>query len=268
VLIGLVIPNKPVLGVFTLQGLVLMGLYLLGFLAAILSAWVMKFLVNARERSLFIMEFPVYRMPRWKNVGLTIIEKVRTFVWEAGKVIMAISIILWVMASYGPGDKMQQAEKQAEAQSAQSALDEQQTAIKVESARLEESYAGHFGRVLEPVIRPLGFDWKIGIALITSMAAREVFVGTMSTIYSIGQDENITTIQDKLASVKDPEGKPFFTLARGMSLLIFYVFALQCMSTLAAVFRETKGWKWPVMQFVYMTFLAYAGAWVTYRIFL
>jgi ferrous iron transport protein B len=266
ILIALVVPEIYYLGFINLQGLVLMGLYLLGFVSAILSAWVMKLILQARERSYFIMEFPVYRMPRWKNVGLTIVEKVKVFVWEAGKVIMAISIILWVLASYGPGEGMEQAEEQAQVMAGQQNLSEEETAVLVASQQLEASYAGRFGHFIEPVIRPLGFDWKIGIALLTSFAAREVFVGTISTIYSVGEQENVSTIREKLATAVDAEGQVFFTPARAISLLIFYVFAMQCMSTLAIVYRETKSWKWPLAQLIYMTGLAYVASFVVYQL--
>lgn len=267
VLIALVVPEKNYLGFLNLQGLVLMGLYLIGFLAAILSALLLKIILKARERSYFIMEFPTYKMPRWKNVGLTIIEKSKTFVFEAGKVIVAISIILWVLASYGPGNTFEQAREKALIESQANNLNEVQTENKIASYQLEASYAGIVGRSIEPVIRPLGYDWKIGIALLTSFAAREVFVGTMSTIYSIGEEENVSTIKEKLMSEKDANGDPFFTPARSFSLMIFYLFAMQCVSTLAIVRRETKSWTWPMAQLIYMSGLAYVMAFITYRIF-
>jgi ferrous iron transport protein B len=267
VLIALVVPETYYLGFLNLQGIVLMGLYLLGFVAAVLSAWAMKVILKTKERSYFIMEFPVYKMPRWKNVGITIVEKVKAFVFEAGKVIIAISIILWVMASYGPGQSMQQAEQQVRREAAARALPDEEVELLVSAQRLESSYAGLFGRTIEPLIRPLGYDWKIGIALLTSFAAREVFVGTMSTIYSVGGDENISTIKEKLLAEKDAAGQPFFTPARAFSLLIFYVFAMQCISTLAVVYRETKSWRWPLMQLFYMSGLAYVCAFIVYNVF-
>jgi ferrous iron transport protein B len=267
VLIALVVPDKYYLGFLNLQGLVLMGLYLIGFLAAIFSALLLKVILKARERSYFIMEFPVYKMPRWKNVGLTILEKSKTFVFEAGKVIVAVSIILWVLASYGPGNNFEQAEKQALTEASQNNLNPAQTDNLVASHQLESSYAGVIGRTIEPVIRPLGYDWKIGIALLTSFAAREVFVGTMSTIYSIGEEENVSTIKNKLMAEKDANGDPFFTPARSFSLMIFYLFAMQCVSTLAIVRRETKSWMWPLAQLIYMSGLAYVAAFITYNIF-
>ncbi|RTQ53557.1 ferrous iron transport protein B [Hymenobacter gummosus] len=266
VLVALVVPDEKVLGIFNLQGVVLMGLYLLGFVSAVLSAWTLKTVLRAKERSFFIMEFPVYRWPRWKNVGLTIVEKVKAFVFQAGKVIVAISVLLWVLASYGPGDALDQAEQQAKTEAARQQLTPEQTENLVASHKLENSYAGVFGRSIEPVVRPLGFDWKVSIALLTSFAAREVFVGTMSTIYSVGQDADMSTVQDKLRAEKDENGQPFFTPARAASLLVFYVFAMQCVSTLATTYRETKGWTWPLLQLVYMSGLAYVLALLTYQI--
>jgi ferrous iron transport protein B len=266
VLIGLVVPDQPILGIFNLRGFALMGLYLLGFVAAVLSAWAMKLLMKTKERSYFIMEFPVYRWPRWKNVGITIVEKVKAFVFQAGKVILAISILLWVLASYGPSDALEQAEQHAKTEGEAKGFTAAEIDSHVASEKLESSYAGHFGHLIEPAIRPLGFDWKIGISLLTSFAAREVFVGTMSTIYSVGQDADQQTVQQKLASEKDANGQPFFNPARSFSLLVFYVFAMQCMSTLAATYRETKGWKWPLMQLLYMTGLAYFSALLVYQL--
>ncbi|MFD2512770.1 ferrous iron transport protein B [Pontibacter locisalis] len=267
VLIALVVPEKYYLGFLNLQGLVLMGLYLIGFLAAIFSALLLKTILKARERSYFIMEFPVYKMPRWKNVGITIMEKSKTFVFEAGKVIVAVSIILWVLASYGPGDNFEVARQKALKEAAAENLTEVQTENRIDAHQLESSYAGIIGRTIEPVIRPLGYDWKIGIALLTSFAAREVFVGTISTIYSIGEEENVSTIKNKLMSEKDENGDPFFTPARAFSLMIFYLFAMQCVSTLAIVRRETKSWQWPLAQLLYMSGLAYVMAFITYQIF-
>ena len=268
IMIGLVVPATTVLGVFNLQGLVLMALYLLGFVAAIASAWVMKKLLRTRERSFFVMEMPVYQWPRLRHVLLSVWNAVRAFVVEAGKIIVAISIVLWVLASYGPGNSMEQAETQV--RSSQNRLPENELENAVASARLEASYAGQFGRWMEPAIRPLGYDWKMGIALLTSFAAREVFVGTMATIYSLGADvsEDSPTLRERLRAERNPvTGGPQFTLAVAASLLVFYVFAMMCMSTLATTYRETKSWKYPIIQFVYMTALAYGAAWLTYQWF-
>ena len=268
VLIGLILPEQYVLGIFNLQGLALMGLYLLGFLAAILSGLVMSKILKTKERSYFIMEFPTYKMPRWKNIGLTIVEKVKAFVLEAGKVILAISVVLWVLASYGPSGKMKEAEEQAVKEAEVKKLSEPETENLVAARKLEYSYAGYFGRFIEPTIKPLGFDWKIGIALITSFAAREVFIGTMATIYSVGDqaDDNATIMERMRQEINPDTGKPLYTVAVSCSLLIFYVFAMQCMSTLAIVYRETKSWKWPIIQFTYMTLLAYISSFIVYQL--
>ncbi|MFC6996802.1 ferrous iron transport protein B [Rufibacter roseus] len=267
IMIGLVVPEKYFLGFLSLQGLVLMALYLIGFVAAIVSAAILKWVLKTKERSYFIMEFPTYKMPRWKNVGLTIVEKSKAFVFQAGKVILAISVILWVMSTYGPGNSIEQAEARATAELTTLNLEEADAEAHVAGQKLEASYAGKFGKFIEPAIRPLGYDWKVGIALLTSFAAREVFVGTISTIYSVGDAENEATVKEKLMAQKDASGQPFFTPARAFSLLIFYVFAMQCMSTLAVVYRETKGWKWPILQLVYMTGLAYVSAFIVFRLF-
>lgn len=268
ILIGLVVPEEYVFGVFNLQGLVLMGLYLLGFLAAILSAFAMKFILKTASSGYFVMELPSYKLPQWKNILLTIYEKSKTFTLEAGKVIIAISIILWVLASYGMGDEFRNAEENVKATLEQGYSDKD-FEIALNSYKLEHSFAGVFGKTIEPVIEPLGYDWKMGIALITSFAAREVFVGTMSTIYSIGaSDEEEGTIRERLRQERDPKtGEPVYTQAVGFSLMVFYAFAMQCMSTLAVVYRETKGWKWPMIQMAYMTAVAYISAFITFQIF-
>ena len=248
-LIGLVVPEKMVWGFINLQGLTLMGMYLISIVAAILVAFVMNFLIKAKEKSYFIMELPVYRMPRWSNVIFTMYEKSKTFVLEAGKVIIAISIILWVMATYGPSDRFAEIDKKYEAIEAQKDSVQVSTLERDRAAeKLENSYAGILGHAIEPAIKPLGFDWKIGIALITSFAAREAFVGTMATIYSVdGGDEEVATIRNKMRNAKNADtGLPVFTFATAFSLMLFYAFAMQCMSTVAVVYRETKSWRWPV----------------------
>lgn len=269
ILIALIVPNTKVIGFFNLQGLALMALYLLGFAAALASAWVMKKLIHVKERSYLMMELPTYRLPKGANVALTIVEKTKSFVLEAGKVILAISVVLWVLASYGPGDKLEKAEEYVMKETATMRLTEQAMNDRIAAYKLEHSYAGVIGKVIEPAIKPLGYDWKIGIALLTSFAAREVFVGTMATIYSIGSageaDEN--TIKSRMQSEINLEtGEPRFTPAVGLSLLVFYTFAMQCMSTIAVVYRETKGWKWPLIQLTYMTALAYFSALLVYQL--
>ena len=267
-LISLVVPNRMVFGFIQLQGLALMSLYLMSIVAAILVAWVMKYILKSKLKGYFIMELPVYRMPRWRNVGLTMYESVKTFVTEAGKVIIAVSIVLWVLASYGPGNRFEKIEAKYRSDAYTSKYSEDQIEKLKSSEKLENSYAGVLGKSIEPGIKPLGFDWKIGIALITSFAAREVFVGTMATLYSVdGDADKMDSVREKMASAKNTEtGLPVFTVATAFSLMMFYAFAMQCMSTMAVVYRETKHIKWPVIQFMYMLVLAYVASYITYVI--
>jgi len=259
-LISLIFPPAKHIGFFNVAGLMLMFLYLIGFVAALTVALIMKYIIRSREKSYFIMELPVYRSPRWTNVLYTIYEKVKVFLFDAGKVIVAISVILWVLSSHGPAGKFAEIEKKHEQEA-----DSKQI---VASEKLQASYAGILGKTIEPVIKPLGFDWKIGIALITSFAAREVFVGTMATIYSAGNADNTQSIREKMMTEKNPvTGEPVYSKAVGFSLMIFFAFAMQCMSTLAIVKRETKSWKWPVVQFLYMGVLAYGASFVVYHLF-
>jgi ferrous iron transport protein B len=242
-------------------------MYVLSLVSAVIVAWVMKFILKSRERGYFIMELPVYRMPRWNNVLFSMYERAKTFVLEAGKVIIAVSIILWVLSSYGPGDRFKNIEtKYNQPQYVQSMKPDSLVRV-ISTEKLENSYAGVLGHTIEPVIRPLGFDWKIGIALITSFAAREVFVGTMATIYSVdGDADRIDSVQQKMRNAKNPDGSPVFTLAVAFSLMMFYAFAMQCASTVAVVYRETKDWRWPATQFIYMTLLAYGAAFLVYNL--
>ncbi len=265
ILIALIVPETSVFGFLNIQGLVLMGMYMLGFIMALMGALIMRMFIRIKERSYLIMELPLYKIPRWKNVWITIYEKSRTFTLNAGKIIIAISIVLWVMASYGPGDNVTNAEKYVLQELGDKHLGETELHKKIETYKLEHSYAGVFGKTIEPFIRPLGYDWKIGIALITSFAAREVFVGTMATIYSIGSDQE-STIRRKMSEEINPRtGGPMYTPAVAFSLLIFYAFAMQCMSTLAVVYRETKSWKWPIIQLIFMTGLAYISSFFVYQ---
>jgi ferrous iron transport protein B len=265
ILIALIIPSTKVFGIFNMQGLVLFALYFLGLAGALLSAWVLSLFIKRTEPGYFMLEMPTYKIPRWGHVGFTMYDSVKSFVLEAGKVILAISIILWVLSSYGPGNQMELAEQ--EALIAMSQAPEEEVAAAVASARLESSYAGNFGRFIEPAIRPLGYDWKIGIALLASFAAREVFVGTMATIYSIsGDSEDVLTVKERLLQEKNESGGPMYTPAVCYSLLIFYVFAMMCMSTIAVVYRETHGWKWPMIQLGYLMALAYVSAFAVYQL--
>ncbi len=266
-LIALVVPNRNVWWVFNMQGLALTAMYVLSLVSAMIVAWVFKFILKGRERGYFIMELPVYRMPRWNNVLLSMFDRAKAFVLQAGKVIIAVSVILWVMASYGPGDRFARIDQKYSQPQYQTA---NKDALRhaIASEKLENSYAGSLGHIIEPVIRPLGFDWKIGIALITSFAAREVFVGTMATIYSVdGDADKLETVQKKMANAINPKtGQPVFTVAVAFALMMFYAFAMQCASTIAVVYRETKNWRWPAAQFAYMTVLAYVISLITYQL--
>ncbi|MFT4739140.1 MAG: ferrous iron transport protein B [Cyclobacteriaceae bacterium] len=265
-LIAVVVPDISY-GFFNLKGLVLFGLYLLGLIAALLVALVMKLLIKSKQSSFLIMEMPTFKMPRWNNLLITIIEKVRLFVFDAGKVIFAISIILWVLASYGPGDRVERAVALIEVPQTGNLEVVKLYEKEVSSVMLENSYIGILGKGIEPAISPLGYNWQIGIALITSFAAREVFVGSMATIYSVGEDfEENTSLMERMRSETKSDGSKVYTLASGLSLMIFYAFAMQCMSTLAVVLRETKKWKWPLIQLAYMTAMAYLSALLTYQI--
>jgi len=266
-LISLIVPQDKNAGFFNYQGLILMAMYLIGFIAAIAAAWVMKWILKAKEKSYFIMELPVYRSPQWRTVGHTIYDKVKMFLFDAGKIIVAISIILWFLSAHAPGNKFEQIEKKYQDNTWRANMNQDEVDAKIASEKLEVSYAGMLGKSIEPAIKPLGFDWKIGISLITSFAAREVFVGTMATIYSAGSTDNTQTIREKMQAEKDPEtGKQKYSIAVGFSLMIFYAFAMQCMSTLAVVYRETKSWKWPTVQFFFMGALAYVSSFIVYQL--
>ena len=270
IIIALVIPEGTFLGL-SYQALTLMSLYALGFLTAVFAAFILNKILKIKSKSYFVIEMPSYKMPLLKNVGLTVLEKTKTFVFEAGKIILAISIVLWFLASYGPGEQFNNAE--AIVTEAHPNLLEDELNDLVAEHKLEHSYIGLIGKGIEPVIQPLGYDWKIGIGLITSFAAREVFVGTLATIYSIGsandienEDEAISTIKNRMAEETHSDGTKVFTLASGISLLLFYAFAMQCMSTLAIVKRETNSWKWPMLQLVFMSGFAYIVALIAFQV--
>jgi ferrous iron transport protein B len=266
ILISLVIDDKYYFGFLSLQGLVMMGLYLLGTTMALIVSYVMKWFVKIQEKSFFILELPVYRAPRWKNAAITMVEKARIFVTDAGKVIMVISLLLWFLSNYGPDHRISKLEDKYVALMQQMPAQKDSLQKHLSTEKLQNSYAGILGKTIEPVIAPLGYDWKIGIALITSFAAREVFVGTMATLYSVEESDN-SSLREKLQSARHPDGRPVYTLAAALSLMVFYVLAMQCMSTLAVVKRETKSWKWPVFQFTYMTILAYSMSFLVYHLF-
>jgi ferrous iron transport protein B len=244
----------------------MMGLYLLGIVMALIVSYVMKWFIKIQEKSFFILELPIYRAPRWANVGITMVEKAKIFVTDAGKIIMIISVLLWFLSSHGPGTRIADVESKYALLIQQNPSDEKALNKHLSSEKLQNSYAGILGKSIEPVIRPLGYDWKIGIAIISSIAAREVFVGTMATLYSVEENDD-SSLREKLQSAKHEDGTKVYTIPAAFSLMIFYVLAMQCMSTLAIVKRETKSWKWPLFQFVYMTGLAYLMSLLVYQIF-
>ncbi|MDA0792840.1 MAG: ferrous iron transport protein B [Bacteroidetes bacterium] len=262
ILISLVIPQGSFLGL-SYQGLTLMGLYFVGFAMALVAAWILHLTLDLKFKSYFVVEMPNYKWPLFKNVALTVWEKTRSFVTEAGKIILAISILLWIMASYGPGEEFQEAETIIT--QTYPLLDEAQRDGKINAYKLEHSYIGILGKAIEPAIAPLGYDWKIGIALISSFAAREVFVGTLATIYNVESDGH-ETIKNRMAAEVRSDGNPLFNFASGISLMMFYAFAMQCMSTLAIVKKETNTWRWPMVQLFGMTLLAYGVAFSVYQL--
>jgi ferrous iron transport protein B len=265
ILIALIIPEERVLGVFSLQGLTLLALYLLGFSVAVLSGYFLHKVLKIKSRTFFLMEMPDYKVPSVKNVFYTVVEKTKAFVFGAGKIILAISVVLWFLASTGP-EAFDNAESVFESKN--SNPESENYEAELASYKLENSYIGVMGKAMEPVIKPLGYDWKIGIALISSFAAREVFVGTLATIYSVGDDdEDNSTIKERMAAeINEDTGEPLFNFPVGMSLLVFYAFAMQCVSTLAVVKRETKTWKWPMLQLIGMGAFAYVASFLTYSI--
>jgi ferrous iron transport protein B len=268
ILISIVIPDHRIFGFFNLQGLTLMFLYALGFLMAIVSAMILNKILQFKAKSFFVVEMPNYKIPYYKNVGLNVLEKTKAFVFGAGKIIISLSIVLWFMASYGPTDSFKNAEKIIHTNAENSSLSSDELIDKVASFKLENSYIGIVGKSIEPAIAPLGYDWKIGIGIVASFAAREVFVGTMATIYSVGShEEEVNTIKQRMRDEVHPDtGQPIYNFASGISLLLFYAFAMQCMSTLAIVKKETNSWKWPIIQLFVMSGFAYLVALLAFQV--
>jgi len=266
-LIALVIPEGHVFGFINIQGLVLFGLYLLGIVGALLTAFVLKLLIQNKSKGFLLLEIPNLKAPVWRNVGFTVLEKIKIFVFDAGKIILAISIILWFMASYGPGNEIEKSsQKLIKSEAYKASNSEEQQSLK-SSVMLEHSYIGHLGKFIEPVIEPLGYDWKIGISLISSFAAREVFVGSLSTIYAVHDErEEKQNLRETMKNEKRADGTPTYSMASGISLMVFYVFAMQCMSTLAVVKRETQSWKWPIIQLTFMGVMAYSLSYLSFLI--
>ncbi len=268
ILISLIIPEKRLFGFLSLQGLTLMALYLLGFGMAVFSAYLLNKYLKLSCKSYFVVEMPGYKIPMIKNVGLNVLEKTKAFVTGAGKIILALSVILWYLGSHGLSADFNNAEQIITQQNKSKTISAEEFENQVNAYKLENSYIGYIGKAIEPAIRPLGYDWKIGIAVVSSFAAREVFVGTLATIYSVGShSEEETTIKNRMAAEVHPEtGKKIFNFATGISLLLFYAFAMQCISTLAIVKKETNSWKWPMVQLVFMSGFAYITALIAYQI--
>ena len=267
IIIALVIPDDRFFGFLNMQGVTLMLLYLLGFGTAIFSAYILNKILKIKGKTYFVVEMPNYKLPLLKNVAINVIEKTKAFVFGAGKIILAISVVLWFLASYGPGEKFNNAETIVAENTKQNPLPEAAFEDAVASQKLENSYIGIMGKAIEPAISPLGYDWKIGIAIISSFAAREVFVGTLATIYSVGGTDNEVTIKNKMAAEINPvTGQKIFNFASGISLLLFYAFAMQCASTLAVTKKETNSWKWPAGQLIFMSAFAYVVALLAYQI--
>ena len=267
-LIALVIPSKMIFGFINLQGLVLFALYALGLVSALIMSVMMNMFLKTKEKSFLLLEMPSYKMPRWGNISLNVLEKVKVFVFEAGKVILAISILLWFLATFGPSNRMDTAVLKLKKEASFVNLPIEKQQHRIASEKLANSYIGIIGKGIEPIIRPLGYDWKIGISLITSFAAREVFVGSLATIYAVNDDggEN-KTLLDRLKAEEHADGTKVYSLATGVSLMVFYVYAMQCMATLAVVKRETKTWKWPIFQILFMGALAYLGSLIVFNLF-
>ncbi|MDX2197024.1 MAG: ferrous iron transport protein B [Cytophagales bacterium] len=266
IIIALIVPPIPIFWFVNMQGIAMMCMYLLGFVVALATSWALKVLVKPDEQSYFMLELPDYKMPRFTNILINARHKAYQFISGAGKIIIVVSMFLWFLSTYGPADHFM-TKKNKSSDISQTSLRENEVQNLANATNLEASYAGIFGKWIEPAIAPLGFDWKIGIALLTSIAAREVFVGTMATIYSVGNDEDVTTIKQKLSEQTDKKtGRAYYNFARGMSLLIFYAFALQCMSTIAVVKTETGSWKVATIQFIYLTILAYMASFATFQV--
>ena len=268
IVIALVIPQKTYLGgVINLQGLTMTALYALGFFTAIFSGYLLHKVFKTQSNSFFIVELPEYKIPSLKNTAITVWGKTKSFVLDAGKIVLAISIIIWFLQTNG-GEKFDNASEIVKQESLSSTLSEKELNQKIASYQSEQSYLGYLGKFIEPAVAPLGYDWKMGIGILTSFLAREVFVGAMATIYSVADDgEENLSLQKRMRQEIHPEtGEKMYNLASGISLLLFYAFAMQCMVTLAVVKRETNSWKWPLIQLFGMGGLAYATALIAYQL--
>ncbi len=266
-LIGFIIPYKEVFWIFNTQGIAFMGLYSLGILMALLTASIIRYFVPSEDLSYLVLQLPDYRWPTFRNVAMVVYDKVKSFVGQAGTIILLISMLLWFLANFSWNGELDQVEKQLRLEAKGTGIQDEILEARIDAAKLEHSFAGKAGKFIEPVFEPLGFDWKISIALITSFAAREVFVGTMSTIYSLGSSEEESLLREKMAQEARPDGRLFYDRPTSLSLLVFYAFAMQCMSTFAIMMKETRTKKWPVVQFIYMSLLAYFSSMLVYNLF-
>lgn len=266
-LISIIPINTKIFGIFNHQGFLLMAMYLLGVVTSLLAGIVLSRFIKNTDYTGFFMELPQYQWPRLKNIGITCFTKAKSFVWEAGKIIFLVSLVLWYLTSFGPKEEFKRIEEEVayEVRTNKITVDEANFSLALQ--KQEHSYAGYFGKSIEPLIKPLGFDWRIGISLITSFIAREVFVGSMATIYGAGQDDFVNIRKKMQAEINPVTHKPTFSIAVCLSLMVFYALALQCVSTIAVVYKETKSWKWPALQFVLMSITAWVGSWVVFNIF-
>ena len=244
-----------------------MAMYLLGVMTSLLAGIVLSRFIKNTDTTGFFMELPTYQLPRIKNIMITCITKAKSFVWEAGKIIFLVSIVLWYLTSFGPSEKFKEIEKEVAYELRINKISDEEANLSLALQKQEHSYAGYFGKTIEPLIKPLGFDWRIGISLITSFIAREVFVGSMATIYGAGQDDFVNIRKKMQAEINPVTHKPTFSIAVCLSLLVFYALAMQCASTIAAVYKETKSWKWPTLQFLLMSITAWVASWVVFNIF-
>jgi ferrous iron transport protein B len=265
IIISLIVPDQKVFGFINSQAVALLGMYVFGIILALLSAVILTKVIKAKNKSYFVIEMPSYKMPQFRNVFYTVFEKTKSFVIDAGKIILAVSIVLWFLASHG-GENFDNANQIISFQHENQKLNESELNAKIASFQIENSYIGMMGKAIEPAIKPLGYDWKIGIAIITSFAAREVFVGTLATIYSVEDAEDEGTIKSRMQEATFPNGEKIFTLPTGVSLLLFYAIALQCGATVAIVKRETNSWKWTLIQLFGMGILAYLFAFIGYSL--
>lgn len=272
IIISLIIPQTYIFGFIPLQGLVMTGMYLLGFLAAIGGGWILNKFIKADRKSYFIIEMPTYKMPILKNVLLNMYEKSLSYIVGAGKIILSLSVVIWFLGAHGPSNTFGNAEEIVTERHINDGLTEDELANEISGYELEHSYIGMIGMAVEPVFRPLGYDWKMSIAVLTSFAAREVFVGNLAVLYNMGKDKDVEDAEDSgkiietLSQEKRADGSLVYDFPTGISLLLFYAFAMQCLSTVGVTKKETNSWKWTIFQMVFMTGFAYIVSLIAYQL--